>query len=81
MPMTKEQKALYTAMGFTNQTVIRKPGQIDGQQFIVDSCKDCVIRIFDHCAQVTIDDCVGCEIIVVSTPANSPVACDSWLHF
>jgi len=48
MPMTKEQKALYTAMGFTNQTVIRKPGQIDG-------CKDCVIRIFDHCAQVTID--------------------------
>ena len=62
--MTKEQKALYTAMGFTGQTVVRHPGQIDGQQFIVDSCKDCVIRIFDHCAQVTIDDCVGCEIIV-----------------
>ena len=64
MPMTAEQKRMYTAMGLTDQTVVRTPGQIDGQQFIVDNCKDCVIRIFDHCAQVTIDDCVGCEVIV-----------------
>jgi protein-S-isoprenylcysteine O-methyltransferase Ste14 len=55
---------MYTAMGLTDQTVVRTPGQIDGQQFIIDNCKDCVIRIFDHCAQVTIDDCVGCEVIV-----------------
>jgi protein-S-isoprenylcysteine O-methyltransferase Ste14 len=55
---------LVTAMGFTDQTVVRTPGQLDGQQFIIDNCKDCVIHILDHCAQVTIDDCVGCEIIV-----------------
>lgn len=64
MPMTAAQKRMYTAMGLTDQRVVRTPGQIDGQQFIIDNCKDCVIRIFDHCAQVTIDDCVGCEIII-----------------
>ena len=62
--MTAEQRRRYTAIGLTDQTVVRAPGQIDGQQFIVDNCKDCVVHVLDHCAQVTIDDCVGCTIVI-----------------
>jgi hypothetical protein len=32
--------------------VRRTPGQIAGQQFIVDGLEDCVVEVLDHCAQV-----------------------------
>ena len=34
------------------ETVLRTPGQIDGQQFLIDGAEDCVIRVLDNCAQV-----------------------------
>eukprot|EP01048_Picozoa_sp_COSAG05_P005881 COSAG05_NODE_362_length_10792_cov_14.566913_1_plen_506_part_00 len=64
MPMTAEQKRMFTAVGKRCETIVRAQGQIDGRQFIIDSCNDCTIHILDHCGQVTIDDCVGCEIVI-----------------
>lgn len=40
------------------------PGSINGQQFLIQNCKDCAIYLFDHSAAVTIDDCVSCQIFV-----------------
>jgi hypothetical protein len=52
MPLTAEQKKMYMAMGLSGETVRRTPGQIAGQQFIVDGLEDCVVEVLDHCAQV-----------------------------
>lgn len=38
--------------------------RIGGQQFIVDNLKSCKLRVFDHCQQVTIDDCEDCDIVL-----------------
>ena len=60
----KLDKKNYMAVGLRNKVVAKTPGQIDGQQFIIEDCKGCTIQVLDHCAQVTIDDCSDCVIIV-----------------
>lgn len=49
---------------------IKKPGSINGQQFIIDSCEDCDLYVLDHTAQVTIDDCTNCRIFIGPTDAS-----------
>jgi hypothetical protein len=51
-----QQKHLHPALGVT--------GKIRGQGFILDGCKNCDIYLLDHLAQVTIDECVDCRIIM-----------------
>lgn len=64
MGLTAEQKALYMAMGLAGELVRRDPGQIGGQQFIVDGVEDCVVEVLDHTAQVTVDDAKRCTITI-----------------
>ena len=64
MPLTAEQKKMYIAMQLKGETVRRTPGQIAGQQFIVDGIEDCVVEVLDHCAQVTVDDAKRCTITI-----------------
>ncbi|CAF1085523.1 unnamed protein product, partial [Didymodactylos carnosus] len=47
-----------------DQTIIRLPGQINGQQFIIQNCESCTIYIFDHVGQIQIDDCKHCKIFI-----------------
>ena len=49
---------------------VKQPGSINGQQFIIDSCKDCDLYVLDHTAQVTIDDCTNCRIFIGPTDAS-----------
>ena len=42
----------------------RLPGEINGQQFIIENCKDSCIYLFDHSATVTICKCDNCKIYV-----------------
>lgn len=42
----------------------RPAGKIKGQQFILEGCKGCDIYLLDHMAQVTIDECVDCRIVM-----------------
>ena len=46
------------------QTIVREPGSIRGQQFIIEDCEDCTIFLMDHSATVSIDDCKNCSIFV-----------------
>ena len=50
--LTPEQRELYMPQPKPGETVLRTPGQIDGQQFLIDGAEDCVIRVLDNCAQV-----------------------------
>jgi protein XRP2 len=67
----KKDKSNYMAVQLTGQTVLKKPGDIAGQQFIMDNLKQCKVKVLDHVEQVTIDDCDDCEIVI--GPAESSV--------
>lgn len=42
----------------------RLPGKINGQQFIIENCKDTTIYLFDFSATITIERCENCNIFI-----------------
>lgn len=60
----------YTISDKTGGLYGRLPGTIDGQQFMIERCKDTSIYLFDHCATVTIDGCENCTIFVGPTKGS-----------
>jgi hypothetical protein len=44
--------------------LIKLPGSIQGQVFVVDTCTECEIGLFDHSDSVQVDDCSNCRIII-----------------
>ena len=54
-----------------NAVVIKPPGSINGQQFIIEDCKNCDIFVLDHCDSVNVDACTGCRVFV--GPCNGSV--------
>ena len=54
----------FTIANKSDETCGRKPGTINGQQFIIENCKNCVIYILDHSAVVTVDSCENCKLII-----------------
>ena len=39
---------------------MKRPGQVAGQQFIIEDCDDCDIFVLDHSATVSVDQCKRC---------------------
>ncbi|CAH3168235.1 unnamed protein product [Porites lobata] len=54
----------YSISNVTGETVGKLPGEINGQQFIIQNCQGCNIFILDHTDSVTIDDCINCRIVL-----------------
>ena len=52
------------------ETLVKAPGTINGQQFVIDSCEDCEIYVLDHCDSLMIDDCKRCKIVVGPTSGS-----------
>jgi protein XRP2 len=52
------------------ETLVKSPGTIDGQQFVLDTCEDCQIYLLDTCDSVMIDDCKRCKIVVGPTTGS-----------
>ena len=48
----------------SDQTLIKKPGQIDGLQFKINDLENCVVFLLDHTAQITIDRCKNCKFYI-----------------
>lgn len=49
------------------EKLVKAPGTINGQQFVIDSCEDCEIYVLDMCDSLMIDDCSNCKIVVGPT--------------
>jgi protein XRP2 len=47
-----------------DQTIYRLPGSVNGQQFIIQNCDNCIVYVFDHTVQIQIDDCTNCRIFI-----------------
>jgi hypothetical protein len=54
----------FQCLNLIGQTVVKRPGSINGQQFIVMDCEDCDIWVCDHCEMVTIDRSRNCRIFI-----------------
>ena len=48
----------------TDATVVKPPGAVNGQQFVIENCARCVIYVLDRSAAVTIDECEDCTIVL-----------------
>ena len=57
----------YSFENLQDQTVVKAPGSIDGQQFMVRNCINCNIYLLDHINTITIDDCKNCKIFIGPT--------------
>jgi len=62
------KKHMYnTVFSFRNQTgktLERRPGELRGQSFDMDSLTDCEVRVMDHTAQVLADRLINCKVLV-----------------
>mmetsp|Transcript_23141 Transcript_23141/g.55372 ORF Transcript_23141/g.55372 Transcript_23141/m.55372 type:complete len:350 (+) Transcript_23141:177-1226(+) len=54
----------YMFVNITNDKKVKEPGSINGQAFMIDNCEDSQLYVFDHTAQVTVDDCTNCCIFL-----------------
>uniref|UniRef100_T1K3N3 C-CAP/cofactor C-like domain-containing protein n=1 Tax=Tetranychus urticae TaxID=32264 RepID=T1K3N3_TETUR len=57
----------YTIENVNSSTVIKKPGSVNGKQFIVQNCQKSILCIFDYLDSATVDDCVDCTIFIGPT--------------
>ena len=48
----------------SNALVVKAPGNLAGEQFVIEDCTNCRILAMDHCTSVTIDNCANCVIFI-----------------
>jgi hypothetical protein len=60
----------FQAVGLEGGTFVRLPGTISGQSFTVNGCKGTGVYLLDATAQVTIDKCEDCRIIVAAAAGS-----------
>ena len=48
----------------TGETLIKKPGEVNGSAFKIADLKDCNVFIFDHISQIFVDRCENCIIVI-----------------
>lgn len=61
----------YLIENVERKEVVRPPGSVNGQQFMIQGCRDATIYILDHINTVTVDDCENCTVILAAVRARS----------
>lgn len=56
----------FTVENTEDGEVWKLPGSVNGQQFVIQNCKNTCIYIFDNANTVTVDDCINCKIILAA---------------
>ena len=54
----------FIVSGRDGETIVRPPGAVAGQQFVVENCRGCEIWVLDHTAAVSLDQCEDCFVVV-----------------
>ena len=49
----KLNKADFTFAAKDGETLVKKPGDIAGNQFMIKDLKNCIVQVLDHSAQVS----------------------------
>ncbi|KAK8894463.1 Protein Xrp2 [Tritrichomonas musculus] len=63
---TKPQidRSIFVQKDKKDETIIRTPGQINGNQFAADKLENCKVIVHDFCDSMMIDRCVNCEFVL-----------------
>lgn len=51
-------------MNKTGETLVKRPGSLNGYQFVIESCTDCTIYLLDWTDTITVDDCHNCKFFI-----------------
>ncbi|CAG9466289.1 unnamed protein product [Pedinophyceae sp. YPF-701] len=54
----------YLFRGIKGQTLVKRPGDIGGLDFLCEDLHDCTVHLLDTTSQVQIDDCVNCTFVI-----------------
>ncbi|OQS02296.1 hypothetical protein THRCLA_05318 [Thraustotheca clavata] len=54
----------YTFKGKKEETLMKLPGQIQGQPFDLADLDNCQVLLLDHCDQVQVDNLVNCRVFI-----------------
>lgn len=57
-PITRDD---IMVMNQQDKVIVREPGRIRGNEFVIDSCQNCDIYVMDRTAQITVDSCINCR--------------------
>lgn len=60
-----------TVGGLQNDTLLRTPGSINGQQLMLQNCQNCIVFVLDNIGTAAIEDCSNCTVFL--GPAESSV--------
>jgi hypothetical protein len=63
-PKKKLNREDFTFKNKQGETLVKKPGDINGIQFMVKDLKDCVVQLLDHTGQIQVDRCEGCTFFI-----------------
>ena len=68
VPIWERRKNLniedYMFKGRSGETLVRNPGQVDGQQFVVEEVEDCDLWLLDHSATVSVDKATNSRFFI-----------------
>jgi protein XRP2 len=71
----------YTVENTENGEVLKIPGSVNGQQFVIQNCKNTCIYVLDHANTVTVDDCMNCKIILAAVKGRYIGSSHVFMHF
>eukprot|EP00694_Reclinomonas_americana_P004558 EC792472.1.p1 GENE.EC792472.1~~EC792472.1.p1 ORF type:complete len:139 (+),score=23.93 EC792472.1:30-446(+) len=54
----------FVSSGKRGQVVVKEPGSLAGQQYVIEDCTDCDFFILDHVAAVNLDNCDRCRVFI-----------------
>ena len=70
-PKKKLNKEDFMFKDKQGETLVKRPGDINGIQFMIKDLKDCVVQILDHTGQIQVDRCEGCTFLI--GPVNTSI--------
>ncbi|KAI6211796.1 C-CAP/cofactor C-like domain-containing protein [Aphelenchoides besseyi] len=56
--------ANYKFANAIDATLVKRRGDVSGQQFIIENCQNSILMVLDNLGSVTVDDCKSCVIIL-----------------
>lgn len=57
-------RSIFVQKNKTDETIVRVPGQINGNQFNADKLENCKVIVHDFCDSMMIDRCTNCEFVL-----------------
>ena len=60
----KLNKADFQFKSRKGETLIKKPGDINGIDFMIKDLHDCTVYLFDWTAQIQLDKCTNCKFFI-----------------